>query len=384
MNSRWRKYLILVVIVGGVVFLDWWSKRWAHETLASEDHPLPFVVSPEEAGQPVAALVAKHFPELADEAEAVTREAVRLLDRDVRPAPEQNPFAPLPRGARSQVPLAYAVFAEGFAVAPRVVILVEKPLLRRWLGFLWSERPGREIDAIVEQELADETLAGYLDEHIAVLDEAEATAAIRDGAVLPLFTHRVGVDPQRPAKEGELYLLTDRKVDVIPGFFRFDYKENPGAAWGLLATHGAQFRRWFLSGVSMLAALVILVIFVRLQPDHWSAIIAFSAILAGAIGNLIDRLQFNYVIDFFDMYISYMHWPTYNVADIAITLGVSALVIEMLFVKSSPFAARVQGPAPAESGPDDDDAGAEERAGGAGGGPAAGEGAAAPGPGNPA
>jgi signal peptidase II len=358
-TPRLRKYVVLVVLVGGVVFLDWWTKRWAHATLASEEHPLPFTVTGVEAGRPLAEVVALRFPDLAQDAPAVTKDLVRLVEREPRPAASQNPFAPLPRAGRRQVPLAYLVFAEGFEAAPRVIPLVEKPLLRRWLGFVWSERPPAELDARVDAEFEGLTLDEYLAEHIAVVDAAEAAAAIDEGRVLPLFTHRVGVDPQRPAAPGELYLLTERRVEVIPGFFRFDYKENPGAAWGLLATHGAPFRRVVLTGVSSLAAVVILIIFVRLQTNHWSAILAFSSILAGAIGNLIDRLQFNYVIDFFDMYISYMHWPTYNVADVAITLGVVSLVFEMLFVKSSPFAARAMGavpvpapvPAPEPGGP---------------------------------
>jgi len=344
-NPRLRKYVVLVVLVAGVVFLDWWTKRWAHVTLASEEHPLPVVVTEAEAGKPLAELVALRFPDLAENAAAAAKDLVRFVEREPRPTAAQNPFAPLSRGGRPQVPLAYTVFAEGFDSAPRVIPLVEQPLLRRWLGFLWNERPAAELDALVAEEFESLTLAAYLAEHIAVVDEAEAAAAIEDGRVLPLFTHRVGVDPQRPARAGELYLLTERRVDVVPGLFRFDYKENPGAAWGLLATHGPQFRRIVLTSVSSLAAVVILIIFVRLQWNHWSAILAFSSILAGALGNLIDRVQFNYVIDFFDMYISYMHWPTYNVADIAITLGVLALVFEMLFVKSSPFAARAADPA---------------------------------------
>lgn len=337
MSPMLRKYLLLAVVVVGFVALDYGTKQWAHATLASEEHPLPVIVTASEAGQPLAALVAARFPDLEEPAD-VTRDLVRRVDRGVRPTAGQNAFAALDQGGRPALPLAYVFFNEGWDVAPRVLLLVEKRFLRRWLGFVFSDRPRVEVDALVEKEFADATLAGYLAGHIAGVDEAGAAAAVEEGRVLPLFSHRLGVDPDREVAEGELYLLTERRVDVIPGLFRFDYKENPGAAWGLLATQGPKFRQVFLCGVSAIASLVILFIFIRLQDTHLSAILAFSAILSGAVGNLIDRLHYNYVIDFFDMYISYMHWPTYNVADIAISLGVVALVFEMLFVKSSPFA----------------------------------------------
>ena len=59
--------------------------------------------------------------------------------------------------------------------------------------------------------------------------------------------------------------------------------------------------------------------------------------MAGAAGNFVDRIRYGYVIDFIDMHLGFMHWPTYNVADIAITIGVVQLVIDIMFNKDSPL-----------------------------------------------
>lgn len=332
-----RKYLALVLVAGALLFLDLWSKDWADRTLASPQHPLPVLVEAGEAGTTLGAVLAARYPALAAEVDRIARDAVSKATLGLALDPRANVFASLPTPAGPRVPVAWVVFHDGPERAPRRLDLVEKPLLRRWLTFVFDGRSRNEIETLVEQAFADATLARYVGERVPGVSEEDVPALVAEGRVLPVFSHDMSYTAGDHVVAGELYLLEERRVDVIPGFFRFDYKENPGAAWGLLASGGERFRQFFLSGVSMIAIVVILVLFVRLPTTHWSAILAFSAILSGALGNLVDRLRANFVIDFFDMYVSYMHWPTYNVADIGITLGVIALVIEMLFVKSSPF-----------------------------------------------
>lgn len=334
-----RKYMVFLLVAGTLIVLDQWTKHLADTGLATGAHPQPIFVGAEEAGEPLASALVARFPGLKDTVLRVAGKEVSRLDRVTGLDPDQSAFAPVKGPHQTRVPLGYYVFADRrLDKAPRRVELVEKALLTRWLGMALADRPVEEVRAIVDAHYGDVTLAEHLAAEVYGIDAGEAAALIRDGYAIPYFSMRRGVEGATEVKEGELYLLHDRKVDVIPGLFRFHYKENPGAAWGFLASASDSFRQVFLSGINVLASLVILIILVRLGAGHWSAILAFAGIFSGAVGNVIDRINFNYVIDFVDMYVSHMHWPTYNVADVGITVGVIVLVVEMLFFKNSPFA----------------------------------------------
>ncbi len=125
-------------------------------------------------------------------------------------------------------------------------------------------------------------------------------------------------------------------VRVIPGFFDLTYVRNPGAAFGFLAGAPGVWRSIFFITVSIVALAVIIAL-VRQTRDRLP-LVAFSLIAGGAVGNLIDRVRFGEVVDFIDWYYRTYHWPTFNIADSAITLGVGLLAIEMLFVKKEPSA----------------------------------------------
>lgn len=118
-------------------------------------------------------------------------------------------------------------------------------------------------------------------------------------------------------------------VKVIPGFFSLTYVRNPGAAFGILAGASGSWRTIFFATVS-LAALAVIATLVRKTSDRLP-IIAFSLIGGGAVGNLIDRVRFGEVVDFIEWYYGSFHWPTFNIADSAITAGVTLLAIDMLF-----------------------------------------------------
>jgi len=123
-------------------------------------------------------------------------------------------------------------------------------------------------------------------------------------------------------------------VKVIPGFFSLTYVRNPGAAFGLLAGASGAWRTIFFVTVS-LAALVVIAALVRKTTDRLP-LIAFSLIGGGAVGNLIDRVRFGEVVDFIEWYYRSFHWPTFNIADSAITAGVVLLAVDMLFGKRTP------------------------------------------------
>jgi signal peptidase II len=120
-------------------------------------------------------------------------------------------------------------------------------------------------------------------------------------------------------------------VRIIPGFFDLTYVRNPGAAFGFLAGAPGMWRSIFFISIS-LAALAVILVLVRQAHDRLP-LFAFALIGGGAVGNLIDRVRFGEVVDFIDWYYRTYHWPTFNIADSAISLGVGLLVIDMLFPK---------------------------------------------------
>ena len=141
----------------------------------------------------------------------------------------------------------------------------------------------------------------------------------------------------------------DRHVTVIDGFFRLKYAENTGAAFGLGSDWSPDLRVTFFILVSIAAVGLIGYIFYKLEPRQRLMALAVSLVLGGALGNLIDRITMNKVVDFIDWYITFdqpvdfwlfsarageHHWPTFNIADIGISVGVVLLAVEMVFTKS--------------------------------------------------
>lgn len=116
-------------------------------------------------------------------------------------------------------------------------------------------------------------------------------------------------------------------IPVIPNLFSLTYIRNPGAAFGLLAGSSNAFRMVFFGITSLFALALLGTILVRLPEKDWIGQLSIAGILGGAVGNLIDRIRFGEVIDFLDVYIESYHWPAFNVADSAISVGVVCLII---------------------------------------------------------
>ena len=113
----------------------------------------------------------------------------------------------------------------------------------------------------------------------------------------------------------------------ITSFFKLTYVRNTGAAFSFLSEAGG-WQRWFFAGLALVISIVIAVWLVRLKKHETFLAVALSLVLGGAIGNLIDRLAYGYVIDFLDVYYQAWHWPAFNIADSAITLGVVLMLLE--------------------------------------------------------
>lgn len=124
-------------------------------------------------------------------------------------------------------------------------------------------------------------------------------------------------------------------LPVIQEFFNITYIRNPGAAFGLFASSSSVFRLAFF-GIATLGALLLLgMIFPRLHEDDRMGQLSVAAILGGAVGNLLDRVRYGEVIDFLDFYVGVYHWPAFNVADTAISVGVCLLALHYALEKKS-------------------------------------------------
>jgi signal peptidase II len=115
-------------------------------------------------------------------------------------------------------------------------------------------------------------------------------------------------------------------IQIMP-FFKLTYVHNTGAAFSFLSEAGG-WQRWFFAGLALVISAVIAVWLTRLNKHETLLAIALALVLGGAVGNLIDRLAYGYVIDFLDVYYDTWHWPAFNIADSAITLGVILMLAE--------------------------------------------------------
>lgn len=117
-------------------------------------------------------------------------------------------------------------------------------------------------------------------------------------------------------------------IQLIPGF-NLTYVHNTGAAFSLLSQAGG-WQRWFFAGLAVIMSSIIAIWLLRLQKHETLMATALSLVLGGAIGNLIDRVAYGYVIDFLDVYYKDWHWPAFNIADSAICIGVGLMLLESL------------------------------------------------------
>jgi signal peptidase II len=132
----------------------------------------------------------------------------------------------------------------------------------------------------------------------------------------------------------KLWIMTSfalyEQQNVIPGLFDLVYVTNTGAAFGFLAGSKNLLRQVFFVGVAIVALVVIVYAYGHLKRQGKIFVYALGLIGGGAIGNLIDRLRFGSVVDFLDFYLGSYHWPAFNAADSAITVGVGLFLLGTL------------------------------------------------------
>jgi signal peptidase II len=129
---------------------------------------------------------------------------------------------------------------------------------------------------------------------------------------------------QRVSEALELY----RPVEVF-SWLNITLAHNYGAAFSFLSDAGG-WQRWFFIALASAVSLVLLVWLLRLPRQEWRTGLGLALVLGGAVGNLIDRVQLGYVVDFIDVHFGGWHYPAFNVADSAITCGVILLLLDAL------------------------------------------------------
>jgi len=121
-------------------------------------------------------------------------------------------------------------------------------------------------------------------------------------------------------------------IPMVSGFFNLVHTRNRGMAFGMFNRPGNELGYYLLLSATFVAVILLLFWFSRLKHEERILAPGLSLILGGAIGNLIDRIRLREVIDFLDFYIGPYHWPAFNVADSAITVGTFWVVLNLLFL----------------------------------------------------
>lgn len=116
------------------------------------------------------------------------------------------------------------------------------------------------------------------------------------------------------------------EIDIIEGFFKFSYTENPGIAFGMLNNGNV---KWLLVAISVAAIMVVVYYMRRTPASNMLLLWSLSLLAAGICGNLIDRVRLGRVIDFILLYYRDYQWPVFNIADTAITIGAALMAIEL-------------------------------------------------------
>ncbi|HGJ5858130.1 MAG TPA: signal peptidase II [Arsenophonus nasoniae] len=115
-------------------------------------------------------------------------------------------------------------------------------------------------------------------------------------------------------------------IPLMP-YFNLAYAQNPGAAFSFLADKGG-WQRWFFSFVAIVICVVLIVMMYRQSVNKKLSNIAYALVIGGALGNLCDRLVHGFVVDFIDFYVGDWHWPTFNIADMAICVGAALIILD--------------------------------------------------------
>jgi signal peptidase II len=142
---------------------------------------------------------------------------------------------------------------------------------------------------------------------------------------LDLWTKAIALD----------HLALHEPVPVIAGWLNWTLTYNYGAAFSFLSDAGG-WQRWFFSALAVGVSLLLAVWLTRIPRHDWRQALPFALIIGGAIGNLVDRIRYGYVVDFIDAYWGEHHWPAFNIADSAIVGGAIGMVLFTILAPARP------------------------------------------------
>jgi len=144
-----------------------------------------------------------------------------------------------------------------------------------------------------------------------------------------LFVSAAVVWADIATKEWASEVLTLYRPQEIFGWLNMTLAHNYGAAFSFLSDAGG-WQRWFFTVLASLISIVLIIWVLRLPRRQWLSGLSLALIIGGAIGNLVDRIQLGYVVDFIDVHYAGWHWPAFNIADSAITCGVVLMILDAI------------------------------------------------------
>lgn len=320
---RARRTAVVLMVTALVAVADLASKRWAEDALADSEHLIPIEAVSPPAGTTAGDVVRARFPDLDDA--ALDGNLLRLA-RDPRPDADTRVFdaaGPFRDAA------GFVVFDRGdLSGFARRLDRYEVLGIERWVRMARPDLPFPEVRRRVREHLTNITLADWIGRRVPFLAGEDARITAETGTfVLPRDEGRVA--PTDPAVAGQVYLVADRKIVVIPDHFDFSYVENPAGAWGLLDRVDPGLRGVLFRVLGLLAILAVVVLAVRPPVIRLPGLVALGAVLGGALGNAWDRLATIYVVDFIHWYWGSWHWPRFNIADVGISVGIVALLLAL-------------------------------------------------------
>ena len=330
-----RKTIVLVPLFLIWLVGDLGTKHWADIHLCDPRHPLVLRAGPEDVGKPLSALVERQMTfessnALSDALKHIVRlPKVQAIDPEARVFDREGPM-----GKMRSVYL----FWRGQDVPPRRLDKSARAAITHWAQRASPDVDRSALSAGVDEALAHITLRDWLKMKLRRLSDDDITRLAQSG-IHPIEGPSRRIGSSTLVAQGDVFLLEWRRIDVMGDWWKWIYAENPGAAFGFMKQVPETARDLTFFGLTLVVFFAILIFVVRTEQRFWAVNIALVSILAGAAGNFVDRVRYGYVIDFIDMHLGFMRWPTYNVADIAITIGVIVLIADILFNKESPLAA---------------------------------------------
>jgi signal peptidase II len=121
-----------------------------------------------------------------------------------------------------------------------------------------------------------------------------------------------------------------KQVEVLPGFFNLIHVRNTGGAFGIFGGERGHLGSVLFVLASLIAVGILVILFLRVKEHEKTLAFSLSLLLSGAIGNLVDRVSYGEVVDFLDFHVSSYHWPAFNIADSAISIGIGLMALELL------------------------------------------------------